>query len=548
MSFSKIRILNEVSINQIAAGEVIENAASVVKELVENAIDAKATSIHITTKAGGRQLISVKDNGCGMNRDDLDLCIERHATSKIITSADIYKLSTLGFRGEALATIASISKMKIVSSINDTDGLALFVEGGKKIETIHFARAPGTTVEVANLFYNVPVRKHFQKSLAADTLEIHKQLLSLALSHPHIGFGWVHDELTQFAVVAGKTRKERIEELLGSSYCQDLIELEVMKHECALCGFIGLPHTHRPNKSQQNLFVNGRSVTSSFIAQTVLKAFGERLPTSRFPLYTLYLTTPPEVIDVNIHPRKKELRFQNEEEIEELVLSGVKNALESHYEPFIAPKIAIAPMLLTMPLAMPVSLAQREEEKIEEVKNKTPRYSLIHTMGDYLFVAIEEEIFVIEQKRARERIFFDKFSQGQLFIQHLLFPISIEMSPPDFRLIEGQIAHLQTCGIGIRIFGKTSFVIDALPEIFDENEVENLLHFLVDELKKNNRCDVASKIGLNVCKSILRKEFSREESLKIVESLLSCKESSLSPLGQPIYFKITNKEIAKWLS
>jgi DNA mismatch repair protein MutL len=546
---SKIQILDEATINQIAAGEVIENPASVVKELVENAIDAKASEIKVVTKAGGRQLICVTDNGCGMNEEEIELSVERHATSKIKRSSDLYKLSTLGFRGEALATVSAVSKLMIASATADDPGAALFIEGGKKIKKTPFARQRGTTVEVASLFYNVPARRKFQKSIGHDTTEMGRMLIDLALSHPFLSFEWIHDDKVQFSLSSKQTLPSRIETLLGLGYCNEMISIEHTEGEYALHGFISLPCASLPSRKGQYLFVNDRAITSAFLSDVIQEAFGERISSSRFPHFILYLKAPASTIDVNIHPRKKEIRFQETEHVKNLGLNGVRGALESHFAPVIRSRIDFVPAPLSAPV-MPNRVAEVPIERkaaLETEESKLPVH-ILFSLGDYLFVRGENEVIVVDQKRARQRIFFEKLNHSKPAIQHLLFPLNIEMNLSDYEVVMTKLPLIRELGIGIRPFGGTTFVIESLPEIFDENEIESLLHFLVEEAKEERKDELMKKLTEIFCSKVRKKEFSTDESQEIVEALFRCTDPRFSPLGKPTYFKITEKEIAKWLT
>lgn len=333
---AKIRVLSDQTINEIAAGEVIENPASVVKELTENALDAGATEIVVEIKGGGRQLIRIVDDGCGMSREDALLCLERHATSKIREAAEIFAVGTLGFRGEAMPSIASISKLMVLTSPRETagdgngEGTLVSVEGGKLVSSGPAVRAPGTTVEVKQLFFNVPVRRKFQRSPAYDAQEIEKVCLHLALAHPQITFQLISDGESRFRVCGSRgpeALRERVSGLLGAELAEALRLLEVSDDGIELTGYIGLPHLHRPNRSGQYLFVNDRSVMAAFLSHAVKDSYGTLLPTHRHPFFILKLTLPPGSVDVNVHPQKREIRFLYEGGLRELVRRGVAAAL-----------------------------------------------------------------------------------------------------------------------------------------------------------------------------------------------------------------------------
>ncbi|MBS0651846.1 MAG: DNA mismatch repair endonuclease MutL [Verrucomicrobia bacterium] len=331
---AKIRALSEQTINQIAAGEVIENPSSVVKELLENSIDAGATRIIIEIAGGGHQLIRVSDNGAGMGKEDALLCLERHATSKISKADDLFVLATMGFRGEALASVASIAKMRIVTAEENATGTEVEVEGGKVVHVGEASRARGTTMEVRSLFYNVPARKKFQKSPAASVADVTKVVTQQALAHPEIGFELIVQDQTVFSVPAipqGKMLEclcQRSADLLGSQFQTDVLKMDITQGACKIKGVVGSPLTHRHNRSGQNLFINRRPVSCPLISFAIRDAYGTRLPSDRHPIFSLHLEIPSYLVDVNVHPQKKEVRLRDERGLRESIQKAVHLALQ----------------------------------------------------------------------------------------------------------------------------------------------------------------------------------------------------------------------------
>src|ERR1700733_11151590 len=317
---SRIGVLDEHTINQIAAGEVIENSASVVKELLENAIDAGSTEISVEIKAGGRQLIRVTDDGCGMCRDDAILCLERHATSKIRNLEDVYSIGTMGFRGEAIPSIASISKMTILTCEEEgKEGTLVMVDGGKIINCVSAARSRGTTIEIKSLFFNVPVRKKFQRSPTYDGIEILKVVSIQALAHPEIKFQLIHNQNHELSLMS-QTNEDflsqlggRVSSVVGSEFKAGLKTASFDKEKYHVQGFLGLPTYTRHNRTGQYLFINRRAVFSPFISYAVREGYGTSLATNRHPVYVLHLTLPGYLIDVNVHPQKREVRLHQEQ-------------------------------------------------------------------------------------------------------------------------------------------------------------------------------------------------------------------------------------------
>ncbi|MBA3958377.1 MAG: DNA mismatch repair endonuclease MutL [Parachlamydiaceae bacterium] len=335
---SRIRVLDEHTINKIAAGEVIENPSSVIKELVENSLDAQATDICVEIKGGGRQLIRITDNGCGMNGDDALLCLERHATSKIRDVEDIHAIETMGFRGEAIPSIAAISKFTLITCPTNTpnQGTMVIVEGGKILQAAPAVRAPGTTIEVKSLFFNVPVRKKFQKSPAYDANEILKVMSNLALGYPAIKFQLISDSKTLFSTQPHSSTQfvdqlnQRIQDILGSDFLESACAVDITKEDFTLRGIIGLPSTHRPNRTGQYVFINQRAISSSLVSYATRDGYGTSLPTNRHPIFVLHLTLPGSLVDVNVHPQKREVRLRQELILREMITDAVRQAIQKH--------------------------------------------------------------------------------------------------------------------------------------------------------------------------------------------------------------------------
>lgn len=327
-----IRQLSPHLINQIAAGEVIERPASVVKELVENSIDAGASLIEVVTADGGLSLLRVIDNGGGMNKEDLSLCVERHATSKLEDDG-LFSIDTLGFRGEALPSIGSIAKLTIQTREKEGDGFELSVEGGKKSEIRPAALNFGTIIEVRDLFYATPARLKFQKSTRAETSAIADVVKRLSLAHPDIGFRLTTDgkqrlNLPQVAIGDEAGELQRIGKIFGQEFVKDALFIDALREDVNLRGFIGLPTLHRANNLMQYFFVNGRPIRDKQILGAIRAAYSDFLPSNRHPYLSLFLTLPPEKVDVNVHPAKAEVRFQDGAFIRGLLIGAIRQAID----------------------------------------------------------------------------------------------------------------------------------------------------------------------------------------------------------------------------
>ncbi|MCE5294246.1 MAG: DNA mismatch repair endonuclease MutL, partial [Chlamydiales bacterium] len=362
---SKIRILDEKTINQIAAGEVIENPASVVKELVDNAVDAKASKIVVEAVNSGRQLLRIQDNGCGMGHDDALLCIERHATSKIRGLDDLWALETMGFRGEALSSVASISEFRLLTAPNNDsneqiEGSLVEVHGGKVVAYEKVKCLPGTSIEIKSLFYNVPARKKFLKSPAKDASSIVKIMLQIALAHPQVAFELILNHNREFSWEASSL-DDRIRAALGNEFFSELIAVNFEKDDLRIHGYIANPNFSRPTRSHQHLFVNSRPVTSLGISGAVKEAYGSSLDPTRHPAFVLYIDVATASLDVNVHPQKKEVRFALEDELKQLVIQAVSSALFSRHVPLAACSIKTPPVSYGAPSYTENSFSYREK-------------------------------------------------------------------------------------------------------------------------------------------------------------------------------------------
>lgn len=618
---SKIRVLDEDTINKIAAGEVIENPSSVIKELVENSLDSGATEITIEIKGGGRQLIRITDNGCGMNHDDALLCLERHATSKLREIDDIHLVGTMGFRGEAIPSIASISKFTLYTRVNHLDappeqGTLLIVDGGKILNCSKVECALGTTIEVKDLFFNVPVRKKFQKSPSYDTAEIQRIVTLLALGNPKIHFHLISNQETLIsAPVAQKAAQkestfidalgERIRCLLGSETFNTLIPLHGTKEDYSLEGFIGSPLTHRHNRSGQHLFINRRGVVVPLVSFAVRDGYGTMLPTGRHPLFVFHLTMRADLLDVNVHPQKREVRLRQERSLKELILFSVEEALQkscfsterpyalftepqtSEIEPPRPTSFSFAetpfpwqvhsdedtaafippykmPKLEPLP-EMPLNIQRAEPQLFDTLpapatKNVKP-LKAIGTMQKYILATDVEDgglkVYFVDQRASHARVIYERLlsstSQHPQELQLLLIPHLLDLSPSESSFLRSQLEILQDAGIQIKEFGPTSFVIDALPQVFGNVDI----HKLIDEIVKSSYEGIDSNVIAKEQKRKLALAASRAattaqatlnlfEAQQLLDQLMLCEQPNQCPYGKATFKTLTTNEISKF--
>lgn len=614
MAISKIKVLSETTINQMAAGEVIENPASVVKELIENALDAGAQSLCIEIKQGGRELIRVSDDGEGMSSDDALLSLERHATSKIQKVEDIETLHTLGFRGEALPSIASISQFSILTSPRGEKetGTYVLVDGGKIISHTKATRAPGTTVEVRTLFFNVPVRRKFQKSPTCDESDISKIVQILALAHPDIQFELISDEKTLLKAVHTphqsfqESLRHRIEITLGKEFSKELISVEHKTPLFEIKGFVGSPSTHRSNRTGQFLFINKRPVFSPLIASLVKEAYSTMIPTHRHPLFVLHLTLPGNLVDVNVHPQKKEVRLRQESTLRETLLNSIQSSLRKEHHEFHSQTIQETFQETFIPAAWGSPFAKKEikphssniskekwqfNEKPISIMGSpsyeplpTPSFQeppslplkkhlqpkVIFTLVGYILLEpfnIPDKLFMmpvtkkegglllVDQSRALSRITFERLLNQKTFetAQALLTPLSIFLSDAECEIVRVFEKELALVGFESRFLGADTLVLDTLPTSVRVEDAESLFKELLIELMeqrhtKRIEIEKEKKLARLAVKSSHRrsKKLTHEEASHLINELLLCSISSTCPLGKSIALYYSSEDLEQW--
>jgi DNA mismatch repair protein MutL len=560
---SKIRILTEETINQIKAGEVIENAASVIKELVENSLDAGATQISVEISGGGRQLIRVRDNGSGMNGDDALLSLERHATSKIREVEDLHALTSMGFRGEALPSIASISKLTMLTSPPDKEGTLVQVEGGKILSSASVDCAAGTSIEVKELFYNVPARRKFQKSPQHDTQQILKSLTLLALGNPEVKFELISNKKSLLSTGTGFNIEERIREVLGVEFFHEMCPIEAVKGDWSLQGYVGMPACTRHNRTGQFLFINRRAVVSPLISYAVREGYGPALAPNRHPLFILHLELPGELVDVNVHPQKKEVRMRQEQAIRDWLIRSVEAALPQaetfapalmpHYEPISFPPLRLSEALPELPL-------KRENPTLftAPALPKMQRVRAIATLPGYIVTESPptEGLGLIDQRRAHARLIFERLSiseekGGSLAVQNLLIPYTLELTSIESALLQPHLERLNRAGISIKEFGRHSFVIDALPQIFGNADISTFLHDLISSMREWENIvqeEKLAQIALTASRASVSRSrrLSLEEAQLLVNQLMECEKPHQCPKGHPTQVHLSMAELTKY--
>ncbi|PIS02325.1 MAG: hypothetical protein COT85_06040 [Chlamydiae bacterium CG10_big_fil_rev_8_21_14_0_10_42_34] len=504
----KIVKLPEAVINQIAAGEVVENPASIVKELIENSLDAGSSRISIEIVSGGQQLIRIEDDGCGMSAGDALLCLERHATSKIRSIDDLQTLSTMGFRGEALAAISSVSHFEIKTS--NGIGTRILAEGGKVITVEPCARNRGTTIEVRSLFYNVPARKKFQKSPSSNAAQVSRVVETIALAHPEVIFS------LNGRSFSSTDTKGRVEEILGPH-----------EHEVSakgITGFVAAPNKAMATRMAQYVFINRRPIFSPLISKAVKLGFGTRISEHMYPRFVLFLEISPDSVDVNVHPQKKEARFKDEGKIFNLVQRAVESAF--------------APMPT---FSEPVSFSEPTSYSFEETFPTLPfkaldveldlgfQDRLLTVVGSYLLLEKDGLIFV-DLRAAHARVLFESLKHKKGASQALIWPLEIALARGE----EEKAEKLNELGIECRVLKRT-LVVDALPSFLDATHFPDFFASWKVEKK-------IEKIATRFCRSV-KKRFSMEEASVLWRQLQKCQDQTYDPLGNPIWVKVKEEEI-----
>ncbi len=524
-----IRVLSEDVIAKIAAGEVVERPSSVVKELVENSIDAGSDRIIVEVSSGGKRMIKVTDDGSGMSPDDAVCALKRYATSKIEAIEDLFRIETLGFRGEALPSIASVSHFELSTKMKSAlSGFKLRVRGREIVERSEIGRAEGTTVVVNELFFNLPARKKFLKSIPTELKHIVDELLNFALSFPDISFKLVHNGRVLLDIKKSNGLEDRVSSLFGEGMVKDGITVRYESPQLSIYGKLG-----HPDKliRDQFIFVNGRRIRNRTISHAIYSVY-EQTTKEKHPLIILWLKVEPSSVDVNVHPRKREVKFYNETLIHSIVFESMKNSLtkpEIFYE------------------KRDVSGISEEDffRKIEIGKGPFQ----IH--NSYIVFELPDGFAVVDQHAAHERILFEKFERNEIFSQKLLFPITIDLSTPLATLMREYSNSIEKAGFGITEFSGKTIVVDAVPTVVSECNPKNFLIELLYELERSGKVPNSRLEFLKVfvCKAAVKagQPLKEEERLSIIRDLFRCKNPNFCPHGRPTFFKLTIEEIEKKL-
>lgn len=599
-----IHLLTDAVANQIAAGEVIQRPASAVKELLENAVDAGATEIQLIVRDSGKTLIQVSDNGCGMTPGDARMCFERHATSKIRDAGDLFAIHTLGFRGEALASIAAVAQVELKTRrMEDELGTRVLIEGSVFKEQYPDTCPSGTTILVKNLFFNVPARRNFLKSDTLEMKHIIAEFFRVALVHPDIRMVCYHNNKILHQLFPSN-RKQRIVALMGSSYNERLVPVDQVTEALSITGFIGKPEYSRKNRGEQYFFVNNRYIRHAYLSHSVESAYHELIPKDSVPSYFIYIETDPSTVDVNIHPTKTEVNFLDTKVIYSVLKSAVRKALGIHnltpsldftldagldfttteknrpiVNPFDRPPSGFNPfegssrpgegrnksrppenweMLydtsdVTRTPDTPAGGQQSLDAETPDEGVPDLRESLFQVHGRYIVTSIKSGLVIIHQERARERIIYEQFLQQLVqstpVAQQELFPQQVAFSTSDAELIGEMMEQINMLGFRMNKLGKNTFVISATPAGMKEVNLQDTFERMLEHYRKNlvgNNPDLIVNLAGSLASSISvrsQRKLHPEEMNHLINELFSTSVPDLTPDGRKILVVIEQEQI-----
>lgn len=590
MQSTVIRVLSAHVANKIAAGEVVERPASVVRELMENSFDSGAGRVDVEITAGGRKLISVSDNGCGMERDDAILALERHATSKIRDVDDIEHISTLGFRGEALPAIASVSRFRLQTCKAGADaGTEVRVSGGKMHDVSDAGCPQGTTVEVRDLFFNVPARRKFLRTHQTEMGHVRDLFITEALSHPEISLSLKVDGSMLYTLPAGRSIKDRIRDIFGSDHLSAMVEVDGCINGVRVFGMAGLPSLTRPDRKEQYFFVNGRPTSAAILNHSLREAYHNLIPQGRNPVVFVFIELDPGQVDVNVHPAKKEVRFREPGDVRDSVIDTLRQALsrgtsvssgdrdhsredaqiqerQEHFKIADLPEIkafrypgvsAKADADGRFPEIEPEKLGGATVKRDETFQRRSP-WSWCRVLGQlaelYVVLETDDGYVIMDPHAAHERVLFEKFMrrclQKKIDIQNLLIPDTVELAPRDASAVRRQLDAFREMGFGISEFGEHAFVVDAVPSGFEDMNLKDfLLQALVDLEAAGARRSKGrwreESIAQAACKTAVkaRDKLSLEEVEKLVIELANTEMPYTCPHGRPTLIYTPMREI-----
>ena len=596
MSLDIIKLLPDSVANQIAAGEVIQRPASVVKELIENAIDAGATQVDLIVKDAGRTFITVIDNGCGMSETDARLCFERHATSKISSADDLFAIKTMGFRGEALASIAAVAQVELTTRRKEDEvGTKIRIEGSKVIEQLPKPTSVGTNFTVKNLFFNVPARRNFLKSNEAELRHINEEFFRITIMNPEVGFTFVSNDKELFHLYPG-TLKQRIVGLFGKDYDSKLLPVNQVTESVTIDGFIIKPEFSKKTRGEQYFFVNRRFIKHAYLHHAVENAYKELIPQDCFPGYFLDIQIDPKEIDINIHPTKTEVNFIDVKLIYAIMHSAVRKAIGQNNlaptldfdinpnmgidfgeasrmdRPIVTPKVDFDPNYNPFKIT-PIRHQQQQNWRIayddsndivanshigENASNDKPleeeqKNLFIQLQQSYIVTAVKSGILVVDQHLAHERILYEKYLKEMetevTASQQELFPHHISLNINDASVLKEMKTELEKIGFRIEAMNNTTFVINGTPVDCKGSDAVSVIEKILEDYKTNNagnQSDKKLKLARSLASQMAVKAgqtLSAVEMQDIVDRLFGCAVAEVAPNGKKIFTIINADDI-----
>jgi len=574
----KIAILSESLASRISAGEVIERPASVVKELIENSIDAGSTRVEVDVRSGGRLLIRVQDNGEGMQSEDAILAFQRHATSKIRTDQDLQSIRTLGFRGEALPSIVAISKVRMVTvPRGENVGTEIVIEGGNISKTRETGGQPGTLMEVKEIFFNTPVRLKFLKAVSTELGHISHLIQQQALAHPQISFRLSHESKTLLDFPAVQLRIQRIQQVYGKPFSEHLIVLENQWAGIEVWGVVSKPPYTRSTRAYQEIFINNRAVSSPFILRAVYEAYEAALMKGQHPVVLLFLNVEGPMVDVNVHPAKREVRFRDQRLIHDLVRSSVKAGLKgiSRADLYRANSSPVDSMTDRVREATEIYLRTRNAISDTDTRSSSEMLKTFPPSGEdepkltgfsdltlslgqlyntYIIARIHEDFWIIDQHAAHERILYERFVDAvhtsRIPIQRLLIPQTLDLPVAQVAIVKEWLSHLVSLGLEIESFGSRSLVIRAIPTFLAKADLQDLIMDLIQDWINFEKIPSAqdrqnSLIATLACHSAIKanESLTTIEIENLLKDILQLSTAMTCPHGRPIRIKLSRKEL-----
>ena len=586
---SKIKVMDENLANKIAAGEVVEKCVSIVKELVENSIDAKASIIKIELKEAGIREISIIDDGIGMDENDALLCFQRHATSKLFSVDDLFNISSLGFRGEALPSIASVSEVILKTCQNDI-GTLIHIKGGKVVENTKCEARKGTSITVSNLFYNTPARLKHLSSIYSELAAITDYINKMALSYPNVKFKLINDEKELLNTDGSGNLLKVIKAIYGLDVTKKMIKVEGKNDDYNIEGYISMPEISRSNRNYMTTLVNGRVIKNTQLNKIINEAYSNYKEDTRYPITVLNINTDPTLIDVNVHPSKLDIKFSNFDDLKTLIFNIINNAIKTK---LLIPKIEISKEKETKPIYENLSLnlerniiqeestnyinnlsnlinIKEDEDKLEEldIKNndieeikssidKLPElYPVGLTLGTYIVCENETGIYLIDQHAAQERINYEKYynllSNPTNNIMTPLIPIVIELPINEFLIIKKNISILTNLNITIEEFGSSAFRVISHPTWLPQNNIDKTIRNIIDNIIKEEKHFNLAKFNDHLaatmaCKASIKANtrITIEDMESLINQLRQCNNPFNCPHGRPAIIQFTKYELEK---